>query len=364
MKRVPLFRCYTDQMEGTVLATASNTGLPLLPTTVIGSYSFPAWLTSIRELGSRGILTPGQVEEAHDGAVRSVILDQEVAGVDIITDGEIRRETMVNFFSARIHGFDMSGRLKPIGNLDPSIQMPDPIVREKVRRRGSLGMDDHFRFLKAFARHRTKVCVTGPQMLAKRATNEAYRDDRELVFDLADILNSELKGLVAAGCDFIQIDEPVWVGFPQDMPWLVESFNRLVEGVDAKIALHVCYGNYQLKRLFKGQYDELFPAILETRSDQISMEFAVSDGAGLELFRKYPTGKEVVVGVIDVKDERVETPEEVAVRIRKALEFISAGKMYVSPDCGMKFMPRERAFSKLRAMVEGARIVRGELGAD
>ncbi len=213
-----------------------------------------------------------------------------------------------------------------------------------------------------FAAHRTKVCVTGPQMLAKRATNEYYPSDRELIFDLADILNVELQGLVAAGCDFIQIDEPVWVGYPQDMPWLVESFNRLVDGIKAKIALHVCYGNYQLKRLFKGEYGQLFPAILETSADQISMEFAVSDGVGLELFKKYPTDKEIVVGVIDVKAMEIETPEVVAQRIRQALEFIPAEKMYISPDCGMKFMPRDRAFAKLCAMVEGTRIVREELG--
>lgn len=338
-------------------------GLPLLPTTVIGSYSFPAWLEKARELGVQGVLTPGQLEEAHDNAVRSAVMDQEIAGVDIITDGELRRETMVNFFSMRIHGFDMSGKMKQIGNLDPEIRMLDPVVREKVRRKGSLGMDGHFRFLRACARARTKVCVTGPQMLAKRATNEFYPTDRELVFDLAGILNTELRDLVAAGCDFIQIDEPVWVGYPQDMGWLVESFNRLVEGVRAKITLHTCYGNYQLKKLFKGQYDELFPAILETRTDQISMEFAVSGGAGLDLFSRYPTDKEIVVGVIDVKDEKVETPDVVAGRIRSALNYVRAEKLYISPDCGMKFMPRDRAFGKLKAMVEGTRIVRKELGA-
>jgi 5-methyltetrahydropteroyltriglutamate--homocysteine methyltransferase len=198
-------------------------------------------------------------------------------------------------------------------------------------------------------------------MLAKRATNEYYKDDKELIFDLTDILNVELKGLVAAGCDFIQIDEPVWVGYPKDMPWLVESFNKLVEGVKAKIALHVCYGNYQLKRLFKGQYAELFPSILDTHAHQISMEFAVSDGVGLELFKQFKSDKEVVVGVIDVKDEAIETPEVVANRIRQALKYIPAGKLYISPDCGMKFMPRSRAFGKLKAMVEGANIVRKEL---
>jgi 5-methyltetrahydropteroyltriglutamate--homocysteine methyltransferase len=335
--------------------------LPLLPTTVIGSYSFPSWLGKVRELVNSGAFLQTELDEAHDNAVRSAIKDQELAGVDIITDGEIRRETMVNFFSARIHGFDMTGRMKPIGNLDPSIQMFDPIVRDKVRHKGSLGMDEHFRFLRANTDRQTKVCVTGPQMLAKRATNEFYASDRELIFDLADILNIELKGLVDAGCEFIQIDEPVWVGYPQDMPWLVESYNKLISGVEAKFALHVCYGNYQLKKLFKGQYAELFPAMLETNADQISMEFAVSDGIGLELFKQYPTTKEIVVGVIDVKDDAIETAEVVARRIRQALEFIPKEKMYLSPDCGMKFMPRDRAFAKLKAMVDGARIVRAEL---
>lgn len=344
--------------------SAQQQPLPLLPTTVIGSYSFPLWLDKVRELGKQGILTPEQIEEAHDNAVKSAIKDQEMAGVDIITDGELRRETMVNFFSMRIHGFDMSGKLKSIGNLDPNIQMLDPIVRDKVRRKGSLGMGKHLAFLNQHTTHRTKVCVTGPQMLAKRATNEYYNTDKELIFDLTDILNIELKSIVAAGCDFIQIDEPVWVGYPQDMPWLVESFNKLVDGVNAKIALHVCYGNYQLKKLFKGQYAELFPAILETKSHQLSLEFAVSDGVGLELFKQYKTDKEIVVGVIDVKDESIETPEVVAKRIRQALEYIPAEKLYLSPDCGMKFMPRQRAFGKLKAMVGGARIVRRELGKD
>lgn len=317
----------------------------------------------MRELGTKGALSPAEVEEAHDNAVKSAIKDQEMAGVDIITDGEIRRETMVYFFSKRIHGFDFEhARMHEIGNLDPSIQMPDPVVVEKVKWKQSLGMDVHFAFLKGQAVARTKVCVTGPQMLAKRATNEYYKSDKELIFDLADILNVELKGLVAAGCDFIQIDEPVWVGYPQDMPWLVESFNRMVKGVDAKIAVHVCYGNYKLKKLFKGQYAELFPALLDVQADQLCLEFAVSNGVGFELFDQYKTDKEIAVGVLDVKDENVESAEVVAARIREALEHIPADRMYIVPDCGMKFMPRARAFGKLKAMVAGTRIVRKELG--
>ncbi len=337
--------------------------LPLLPTSVIGSYSFPRWLDHTRELGAKGVLTPKQVQEAHDNAVKSAIKDHELAGVDIITDGELRRETMVYFFSKRIHGFDFAhSKMHPIGNLDPSIQMADPVITDKVKWMQSLNMDEHFQFLREHAVARTKVCVTGPQMLAKRATNEYYKDEKELIFDLADILNKELKGLVAAGCEFIQIDEPVWVGYPQDMPWLVESFNKLVDGVNAKIALHVCYGNYQLKKLFKGQYAELFPAILETKTHQLCLEFAVSDGVGLELFQQYKTNKEIGVGVIDVKDENIESPAVVADRIRQALKFIPAEKMTIVPDCGMKFMPQPRAFGKLKAMVEGTKIVRKELG--
>ena len=341
--------------------TASN--LPLLTTSVIGSYSFPKWLDEARILATQGKLTPAQLEEAHDNAVKSAIKDQEMAGVDVITDGELRRETMVYFFSKRIHGFDFEhAKMHAIGDLDPNIQMPDPVIIEKIRWKQGLGMDTHFRFFKEHTVAGAKVCVTGPHMLAKRATDEYYHNDKQLVFDLADILNRELRDLVKAGCDFIQIDEPVWVGYPRDMPWLVESFNRLVDGVKAKIALHVCYGNYQLKKLFKGQYADLFPAILDTEADQLCLEFAVSDGIGLELFRQYKTDKEIAVGVIDVKNEEVETPAVVAGRVRKALKFIAPEKMWVVPDCGMKFMPRERAYGKLKAMVEGTRMVRKELG--
>jgi len=337
--------------------------LPLLPTTVIGSYSYPKWLDEARRLGVQGLLSPEAVEEAHDNAVKSAIKDQEMAGVDIITDGELRRETMVYFFSKRIHGFDFEHtKMHSIGDLDPNIQMPDPIVADKVKWKQSLSMDKHFKFLKEHTVAMPKVCVTGPQMLAKRATNEFYKTDKELIFDLADILNVELKGLVKAGCTFIQIDEPVWVGYPNDLPWLVEAFNRLISGVKAKIAVHVCYGNYELKKLFKGQYADLFPALLDVNASQIALEFAVSDGVGLELFKKYKTEKEIAVGVIDVKDEKIETPEVVARRVRKALKFIPAERMYIVPDCGMKFMPRHRAYGKLKAMVEGTRIVRKELG--
>ena len=335
--------------------------LPLLPTTVIGSYSLPPWLDQARTAAKEGMLSTDALREAHDNAVKSAIKDQELAGVDIITDGELRRETMVYFFSSRISGFDMSGRLIPIGNLDPTIQMPDPVITSKIASKGSLGMEEHYRYLRAHTEHACKVCVTGPHMLAKRATDEFYHSDKSLVNDLTDVLHTELQRIVDAGCTHIQIDEPVWVGYPQDLPWLVESFNRLIDGLDAKIALHICYGNYLLKRLFTGGYEDLFPVLLDAQVDQLSFEYATPDGFDLSLIRKYKVERDLIIGVIDVKNPVVETPEIVAGRIREILRYVPAERLTISPDCGMKFMPRDRAFAKLRAMVQGAEFVRSEI---
>lgn len=336
--------------------------LPILPTTVVGSYSLPKWLELARELYNQGKLTDEEIEEAHDNAVKSCIKDQELAGVDVITDGELRRETMVYFFTKRIYGFKTNGKMKPIGNLDPSIQMPDPIIFDKVKRIGSIGVAKHWIFLAQHTNKETKVTITGPQMLAKRATNEFYKDEFELIQDLADILREEIIEVVNAGCKLIQIDEPVWVGYPEDLPKLIRIFNKMIEGINAKFCLHICYGNYQLKRLFKGQYSDLFPALLDVNADQLSLEFAVNNAEPLDLFKKYGTrGKEIVVGVIDVKDPNIETPEIVASRIRHVLDILEPEKVWLSPDCGMKFMPRNRAFAKLKAMVEGAKIIREEI---
>ncbi len=335
----------------------------LLPTTVIGSYPLPPWLEQARGAAERGELTAEQLEEAHDNAVRSAIVDQEIAGIDVITDGELRRETMVYFFTKRIGGYDNSGRMQPIGNLDPSIQMPDPIVRDKVRP-GSLGaeMARHFRFLQEYTRAKTKVCVTGPHMLAKRAHNEAYGWDRELVFELAEIMNADLKQVVAAGCRAIQIDEPVWVGWPDEVrEWAVEAFNRTVDGVDAEISLHICYGNYRLQRLFVGEYADLFPAVLDANAHRILLEFGRLGHDMLELFQKYATDMELGVGVVDVKSPEVEPVETIAERMRTALRYVPANKVWFTPDCGMKFARRDAAFGKLRALVAAADQVRADV---
>src|ERR1043166_6314917 len=184
----------------------------LLPTTVIGSYSRPQWLDLAILNHKKGLLTDQDLKDAFDNAVRSAIHDQELAGIDYISDGELRRETMVYFYSRNIHGFQFDGKLRAIGNLDSHIRMPDPVVVSKVRRK-NIPMAEHFAFLRDHCiRSLPKVCCTGPHMSAKRAENRAYATDKELVFALADIINQELRRVEAKGCRYIQIDEPVWIG--------------------------------------------------------------------------------------------------------------------------------------------------------
>jgi 5-methyltetrahydropteroyltriglutamate--homocysteine methyltransferase len=179
--------------------------------------------------------------------------------------------------------------------------------------------------------------------------------------DLARVMNEELKELVKAGARYIQIDEPYFSGFPEDLGWGVDALNVLGEGVNARIGVHICYGNRYGKPAWEGSYRYLFPRILEAKVQQLTLEFARRGGEDLDLFREFPVPFEVGVGVIDVKTQAVETPEIVAERIRKALEFLPKERLFVLPDCGCFHLPRTVAFAKLSAMVEGTKILRKEL---
>jgi 5-methyltetrahydropteroyltriglutamate--homocysteine methyltransferase len=225
-----------------------------------------------------------------------------------------------------------------------------------------LGVADDFRFLRAYTERAAKFCVTGPHALTKRIHNEFYPSEEALATDLARVLNLELKELVKAGARFIQIDEPYYSGFPDDLTWGVKVLNTLVEGVDARIAIHICYGNRYGKPSWEGSYHYLFPRILEAKVHQLTLEFARRGGEDLDLFREFKPPFELGVGVIDVKTQAVETPDMVADRVRKALEFVPAERVTVMPDCGCFHLPRDIAFAKLCAMVEGTRLVRKELG--
>jgi 5-methyltetrahydropteroyltriglutamate--homocysteine methyltransferase len=329
--------------------------LPLLPTTVVGSYSMPGWLERLKTEYFARRISRRDLDEIHDTAVKAAIKDQEIAGLDIITDGELRRDNMIDYFVERLPGVQIDHSSKKfyydfyystvIGKLPAA----------------PLGLVDDFRFLRASTDRETKFCITGPHSLSKRIRNEHYPSEAEFAMDLARVMNPELKLLAKAGAHFIQIDEPYYSGFPEDLAWGVKALNVLVEGVEAKIAVHICYGNRYGKPSWEGSYKYLFPGILDAKVHQLTLEFARRGGEDLELFRELPARFELGVGVIDVKTQAIETPELVAERIRKALEVIPSERLFVLPDCGCLHLPRDIAFAKLKAMVEGTQLVRKEL---
>jgi 5-methyltetrahydropteroyltriglutamate--homocysteine methyltransferase len=329
--------------------------LTILPTTVVGSYSMPGWLERLKTEYFARRISRRDLDEIHDTAVKAAIKDQEVAGIDVITDGELRRDNMIDYFVERLPGVQVDHASKRFyyDLYESKVLAKLPIA--------PLGLVDDFRFLRANTDRATKFCITGPHCLSKRIRNEHYPNEEEFAMDLARVMNPELKALVKAGARFIQIDEPYYSGFPEDLAWGVEALNQLVEGVEAKIAVHICYGNRYGKPSWEGSYRYLFPRILDAKVHQLTLEFARRGDEDLELFRELPVRFELGVGVIDVKTQAIETPELVAERIRKALAAIPAERLFVLPDCGCLHLPRDIAFAKLCAMVEGTRLVRKEL---
>jgi 5-methyltetrahydropteroyltriglutamate--homocysteine methyltransferase len=330
--------------------------LPMLPTTVVGSYSMPGWLERLKTEYFARRISRQELDEIHDTAVKAAIKDQEVCGLDIVTDGEVRRDNMIDYFAERLPGVQTDHTSKKF-----YYDFYDSVVRGKLPM-ASLRLADDFRFLAQFTDRATKFCVTGPHTLVKRIRDEHYKNEEAFAMDLARVMNMELKELARAGARHIQIDEPYYSGFPEDLQWGVKVLNTLVEGVDAKIGLHVCYGNRYGKPSWAGNYRYLFPTILDAHIHQLTMEFARRGGEDLELFKEFPNKFELGVGVVDVKTHEVETPEIVAENIRKALKFVPAERVFVLPDCGLLHLPQEVAFAKLKTMVQGAKIVRKELG--
>jgi 5-methyltetrahydropteroyltriglutamate--homocysteine methyltransferase len=329
--------------------------LPILPTTVVGSYSMPGWLERLKTEYFARRISRHDLDEVHDTAVKAAIKDQEIAGIDVITDGELRRDNMIDYFVERLPGvqIDRSSKKFYYDFYDSSVVGKLPIA--------PLGLAGDFHFLHANTERATKFCITGPHSLSKRIRNEFYPSEEALATDIARVLNLELKELVKAGARLIQIDEPYYSGFPDDLSWGVKVLNTMVEGVDAKIAVHICYGNRYGKPSWEGSYRYLFPRMLEAKVHQLTLEFARRGGEDLDLFKEFSAPFELGLGVIDVKTNAVETPDLVAERIRKALEVLPANRIFILPDCGCFHLPRNIAFAKLCAMVEGTRLVRKEL---
>jgi 5-methyltetrahydropteroyltriglutamate--homocysteine methyltransferase len=330
--------------------------LPILPTSMVGSYAMPGWLERLKTDFFARRISHHDLDEIYDAAVKAAIKDQEIAGLDIVTDGEPRRDNVVDYFLERLPGvhIDRSSKKFYYDFYDSSVISKLPTA--------SLGLVRDFQFLHTFTDHATKFCVTGPHCLTKRLRNQFYPTEEALGMDIARVMNLELKALVKAGAEIIQIDEPYYSGFPEDVKWGIQALNTLVDGVSAKILLHVCYGNRYGKPSWEGSYRYLFPAVLDAKIQQLTLEFARRGGEDLELFREFKPPFELGVGVIDVKNDEIETPEMVAQHIRRALEVMPAEKLAVMPDCGCFHLARDVAFSKLRAMVEGTKTVRREIG--
>ncbi len=331
--------------------------LPILPTSVVGSYSMPSWLERLKTEYSLRKISKADMDEVHDAAVKAAIKDQEMAGLDIVTDGEMRRDNMIDYFAERLPGVEIDHTSKQF-----YYDYFDSVVRGKLPI-AAMGLVDDLNFLQANTDRTVKFCVTGPHSLVKRIKNEYYPGEAEFALDLARVMNLELKELVRAGAGWIQVDEPYYSGFPQDLAWGVKALNALVDGVEARIVLHICYGNRYGKPSWAGNYRYLFPTILDANVSELTLEFAWRGGEDLEMFKEFPNEFNVGVGAIDVKSDDVETPDIVAERIRHALEFIPLERVVVLPDCGCHNLPQPVALGKLRAMVEGARIVRETLGA-
>lgn len=330
----------------------------LLPTTVVGSYSVPEWLERLKTDYHQRRISAQHLTEIHEVAIKAALKDQELAGIDIVSDGELRRDNDIDDLLARIPGVHIPQHAKTdyYDYYDAEVTRSLPETD-----RIPLGLAEDFTFTRQHTDRPIKFSFTGPFSLSRRIRNHAYPDPGDLVRALARRLNAEAHRLAAAGATLLQIDEPFLAGYPEDVELAIEAVNLVTEGVETQWALHVCYGNRYARPLWEGHYTFLFPAVLKARVDQLVLEFARKGLDDLRLLREYAWDRSLGFGVIDVKSSEVETPETVATRIRRALEVVPAERLVVNPDCGLRHLPAEVARAKLRAMVEGAAQVRAEL---
>ncbi len=330
----------------------------LLPTTVVGSYSVPEWLERLKTDCYQRRISTAHLNEIHDVAIKAALKDQELAGVDVVSDGELRRDNNIDYLLVRIPGVEIPHRAKTdyYDYYEAKVTRPLPAPTATVP-----GLAADLAFTRAHTDRPIKFSFTGPFSLSRRIRNMTYTDPADLVRALARWLNRQASELAGAGAALLQIDEPFLAGYPEAVDLAIEAVNIVTSGVDAAWALHVCYGNRYARPLWEGHYDFLFPAILSVRVDQLVLEFARKGLDDLRLFKQYSWDRNVGLGVIDVKTAEVESAELVASRIRRALEYIPADRLMVNPDCGLRHLTSEVAQAKLRALVTGTAIVRAEL---
>jgi 5-methyltetrahydropteroyltriglutamate--homocysteine methyltransferase len=338
----------------------------LLPTSLVGSYAQPDWLIDRQRLAGRfpprvrarelWRVAPEWLEQAQDDATILAIRDQERAGLDIITDGEMRRESYSNRFATALEGVDVDN---PGTALDRSGH-PNPVPRivGPIRRKHPVQVRD-LQFLRANTDRRIKITVPGPFTMTQQAQNDFYKSDEALALDYAAAVNEEIKDLFAAGADFVQLDEPYMQARPEKArQYALKALRRALDGVTGTTVVHICFGYAAIIHERPTGYSFL-PELAESPVQQVSIETAQSslDCSVLEKL----LGKTVILGVLDLSTHQVETPEMVAARIRRALPFVAPERLVIAPDCGLKYLPREAAFGKMKAMVAGSRLVRAEL---
>jgi 5-methyltetrahydropteroyltriglutamate--homocysteine methyltransferase len=339
--------------------------LPLIPTHVMGSHGFPGWFWGALEKIKAGDYGQTDVKETFDDATQLAIRDQERAGIDVICDGEMRRFFFVQTFYGKMQGLEDVEPLRKTG-----LYAYDSVPRYRAVGRVSvptgLGVVDEFKYLKTQTDKPVKATVPGPVTLSihiQIRPGDAYNGDRlALTWDMVPAVNAELKALVTAGADWIQIDEPSAAIVPGQIDEYVKMFNACVDRVRAKIGLHVCFGNLLSRPRGKRSYRWMFPALKSARCDQFVFEYANREMAEIEDWKDYGVDREVACGVVDVKSFYLEPPEEVAERIALCAKYIPVDKLSAVPDCGFFPVPRWLAFEKLKRLAAGAALARKKLG--
>jgi 5-methyltetrahydropteroyltriglutamate--homocysteine methyltransferase len=338
----------------------------LLPTTVVGSYPQPDWLVK-REMLSKSVprvrmdiwrVPEPWLEQAQDDATLIAIRDMERAGIDIITDGEMRRESYSNRFATSLDGIDTKS--PGIVLSQSGRETPVPRVVSRIQRKGPIEVRD-MEFLRRNTDRIAKITLPGPFTMAQQALNEFYKDDDEMVMDYAAAVNAEVLDLQKAGADIIQLDEPWLRNDPGAAKRIaVKAINRALEGVKVTTVVHLCFG---YAALVAGEQKStgysFLPELAACDAQQISIE-AAQPRLDLGVLKDL-SPKTVILGVIDLANLKPETPEIVANRIRAGLAFLPPERLVLAPDCGMKYLPRALAFQKLKALADGASIVRKEL---
>jgi 5-methyltetrahydropteroyltriglutamate--homocysteine methyltransferase len=332
--------------------------LPLLPTTVVGSYSVPEWLERLKTDYYRNRISRTHLHEIHDMAIKAALKDQEKAGIDIVSDGELRRDNDIDYFLARIPGVHIPVTVKSFyyDYYDPVVTEPLPTTEPPL-----LGLADDYCFTRQHTDRSVKFSFTGPFSLSRRIQNKAYAKSADLVRALAQVLNAEARALAGRGAQLLQIDEPFLAGYPEDVGVAVEAINIVTKGVDVTWGLHVCYGNRYARPSWERHYDFLFPAVLDANVDQLILEFARRGYEDLEVIQRSGWDRALGLGVMDVKTEQIESAELIAQRIHRALDTVPADKLIINPDCGLRHLPADVARAKLAAMVEGTAAVRRTL---